>query len=114
MTQPEFRPLEIELSVDGASFTDLESLLLAHAGSDITLRDASPSDPVLRSSAWLSIVVALTSAGGVKAFKDVLMAYLESRRVSLTVRHGRDDATTIEGPLGRDQIERLLTKILDR
>lgn len=112
LEESEFGELEIEVTAENAALTDFEDLLHQEDAEGLDFREAGAADPVLRSVDWQAVVISISSVGGLKVFRDVLVSYLTTRRAKLTVKNNRGVTVTFEGPLrNQREVRRLVDDI---
>jgi hypothetical protein len=103
----------IELHTASEDFTALEDALTTRDEPGIDLREIDPASPHLRSEAWQTVLVSITSAAGLKAARDILVSYITSRRAKISItRTGTETTVTFEGnPRSQREVERLVHEI---
>jgi hypothetical protein len=90
--------IQFEAVADHATMSDFESYLFENIVDGIEFREVLAADPVLRASDWEAVLVSISSAASLKTFKDAIIAFLASRRCSITLRSKDGVDIKFEGP----------------
>lgn len=101
--------LEVTIEPDGFSAFEDEVVELE----DVSVHEAEPSSVLLQASTWLTVVLSVTSAGGLKLVRDVLVAHIAARRANLTITRTKTrTSVTFEGTIrSQQEVERLVREI---
>ena len=83
-----------------AQMPHFEHLILVTNSQEVQVGDADPTSAVLRSDGWYELGIAIASAGGVKVIRDVIVAYLGSKKSKLTLTDPESKISiSFEGPI---------------
>jgi hypothetical protein len=106
-------PVTIELRAAPEDFAALENALAAVDEPGVDLREADAASPRLGSDVWQTVLVSITSAAGLNAARDILVSYITSRRVKISItRTSTKTTVTFEGnPHSQREVERLVREI---
>ncbi|KKK06380.1 hypothetical protein [Micromonospora sp. HK10] len=103
----------IQITAAGEDFATAERLLAHLDLPGVTCHEADPHNTAMSSSLLHSVVLVVSSAGGLKVVRDIVVTYLEQRRASVEVRTTRAGMTvTFEGPLSSQKEMKRLVELL--
>jgi len=102
----------VGISAAAADFADIEAALeRLDEVPGVDLHEDTPDTAVLRSSGWQAVLISVTSAGGLKMVRDVLVAHIAGRRMKLSITRA-GTKVTYDGPIGNsDEVERIVREL---
>jgi hypothetical protein len=95
--------VELEVSTDNLTFDALENYLLSDLPAGVDIREVNPDDPTLFAMEWSAAILSVSSTASLKVIKDLLVAFLESRKCKIEVKTKKGISVRFEGPVSDKQ-----------